>query len=131
MWQTTDMDSFSEPHDPQLLRGVLPMLILTLLGERESYGYDLVERLRALGLAGLATGAVYPVLSRFERDGLLTSYTQKSPSGPARKYYLLTEQGQLARVDAARMWRDIAEVAERGLASHRDTTEHPTERSKP
>ncbi|MHA7305133.1 PadR family transcriptional regulator [Arthrobacter sp. TMN-49] len=125
------MDSFFEPHDPQLLRGVLPMLILTLLGERESYGYDLVERLRALGLAGLATGAVYPVLSRFERDGLLTSYTQKSPSGPARKYYLLTGQGQLARVDAARRWRDIAEVAERGLASHGDITEHPTERSKP
>ncbi|WP_044575447.1 PadR family transcriptional regulator [Arthrobacter alpinus] len=125
------MDRSSEPHDPQLLRGVLPMLILALLGERESYGYDLVERLRALGLVGLATGAVYPVLSRFERDGLLSSYTQKSQSGPARKYYLLTEQGQLARADAARRWRDIADVAERGLSPAIHTSEQPTDRSKP
>ncbi|SEE13578.1 transcriptional regulator, PadR family [Arthrobacter alpinus] len=125
------MDKPSEPHDPQLLRGVLPMLILALLGERESYGYDLVERLRDLGLADLATGAVYPVLSRFERDGLLSSYTQKSQSGPARKYYLLTEQGQLARADAARRWRDIADVAERGLSPAIHTSEQPTDRSKP
>ncbi|MHA7269239.1 PadR family transcriptional regulator [Arthrobacter sp. HLT1-20] len=123
------MDRAAEPHDPQLLRGVLPMLILALLGVRESYGYELVERLRALGLAGLATGAVYPVLSRFERDGLLSSYTQKSPSGPARKYYLLTKQGQLARVVAVRGWRDIADVAERGLSPANNTSEQPTDRS--
>ncbi|WP_449374662.1 PadR family transcriptional regulator [Arthrobacter psychrolactophilus] len=54
------------------------MLILALLKEQPSYGYELVERLRSLGLSGLATGAVYPVLSRFERDGWLSSYLQKS-----------------------------------------------------
>lgn len=124
------MDRPPEPHDPQLLRGVLPMLILSLLGERESYGYDLVERLRSLGLAGLATGAVYPVLSRFERDGLLTSYTQKSLSGPARKYYALTEQGQRARLDAARKWRDIADAAQRGLAPASQPSGQQTDRSK-
>lgn len=123
------MDRASEPHDPQLLRGVLPMLILALLGERESYGYDLVERLRALGLTGLATGAVYPVLSRFERDGLLSSFTQKSQSGPARKYYALTDQGHQARVDSARRWRDIAEVAQRGLSPANQPSGQPTDRS--
>lgn len=51
----------SGAHDPQLLRGVLPLLILTLLDERESYGYELVERLRALGLTGLATGVDAPI----------------------------------------------------------------------
>lgn len=110
------MTAPTPPHDPQLLRGVLPLLILTLLQGQESYGYELVERLRALGLTQLATGAVYPVLSRFERDGLLSSYTRKSQSGPARKYYLLTAHGQQAQKEAARKWQDISQVAARGLS---------------
>lgn len=105
-------------HDSQLLRGVLPMLVLTLLGRQESYGYELVERLRELGLPGLATGVVYPVLNRFERDGLLASRLVPSSSGPARKYYALTEAGDHARAEAVERWRVLSQVAERGLATH-------------
>lgn len=108
----------SEPideHDPQLLRGVLPMLVLTLLHRQESYGYELVERLRELGLTGLATGAVYPVLSRFERDGHLTSRLVPSSSGPARKYYAATSLGEAARRHATARWHEIAAIANAGL----------------
>lgn len=109
------MNNAAHNHDPQLLRGVLPMLILTLLDEQESYGYELVERLRSLGLTGLATGVVYPVLGRFERDKLLTSHLVASSSGPARRYYTITESGRAARADAVENWRMIATIAERGL----------------
>lgn len=123
------MTAPASSHDPQLLRGVLPLLILTLLQKQESYGYELVERLRALGLTQLATGAVYPVLSRFERDGLLSSHTRKSQSGPTRKYYLLTAQGRQAQKDAAGNWQYISQVTARGLSLH--TTTNPSERSLP
>lgn len=93
------------------------MLVLTLLHDQESYGYDLVERLRSLGLPALAKGAVYPVLSRFERDGWLRSYMQPSVSGPARKYYALTPAGDRARLDAVQRWQEIVAVAERGLST--------------
>ncbi len=106
-------------HDTQLLRGVLPLLILTLLDEHESYGYELVERLRELGLSGLATGVVYPVLGRFERDGLVTSRLTPSPSGPARRYYAITQRGRGAQGDAAAKWVAIATITERGLARGR------------
>lgn len=104
------------------------MLILSLLHRHESYGYDLVERLRSLGLSGLATGAVYPVLSRFERDGLLSSYMQPSAAGPARKYYALTAAGEQARVDAAQKWQEVVAVAERGLSVAREEGKHLEER---
>lgn len=123
------MEQPTSPHDPQLLRGVLPMLILSLLHHQESYGYDLVERLRSLGLSGLATGAVYPVLSRFERDGWLSSHMQPSASGPARKYYALTEAGEQARLDAAQRWREVVAVAERGLSIVSREAKHKPERS--
>ena len=50
--------------DPQLLKGVLPMLVLSLLDQEESYGYELVMRLQGAGLRGIATGTVYPVQPR-------------------------------------------------------------------
>ncbi len=57
------------PHDPQLLKGVLSALLLRLLADRESYGYELVGRVRELGLDGLAEGTIYPALARLEREG--------------------------------------------------------------
>jgi PadR family transcriptional regulator PadR len=92
------------------------MLILAMLRDRESYGYELVERLRGVGLADLSTGVVYPVLSRYEREGLLTSHLVASSAGPARRYYAITEAGEAARVAAIGNWRDITSIAERGLS---------------
>lgn len=96
--------------DPQLLKGVLPMLVLGLLGTTESYGYELVTRLQAAGLTGIATGTVYPVLSRLEREGLLTSRLQESPAGPARKYYTPTSDGQDHFATAHTAWAELGQV---------------------
>lgn len=106
----------STPRDPQLLKGVLPMLVLHLLAERESYGYELVTRLQADGLTDIATGTVYPVLSRLEREGLVASRLVASPHGPARKYYLPTPDGA-ARLRETRVgWERLAAVVGAVLA---------------
>lgn len=109
------MDERDAFRDSQLLRGVLPMLILTTLDRGETYGYELVEQLRALGLRELATGVVYPVLTRFERDGFVTSRRAAASGGPSRKYYAITDRGQQARLDAVARWRAMTAIAERGL----------------
>jgi PadR family transcriptional regulator PadR len=96
--------------DPQLLKGVLPMLVLTLLDREESYGYELVTRLQTAGLHGIATGTVYPVLTRLEREGRLTSRLVASAAGPARKYYRPTPAGLALLADARRAWADLADV---------------------
>jgi len=99
------------PRDPQLLKGVLPLLILALLAEQESYGYELVGRLTDAGLRGIATGSVYPVLSRLERDHLISSCLVASPSGPARKYYRPTPAGESElRADSAEWWTLVTVV---------------------
>ncbi|GAA1429956.1 PadR family transcriptional regulator [Microlunatus lacustris] len=99
--------------DPQLLKGVLPMLVLTLLDQEESYGYELVTRLQAGGLHGIATGTVYPVLTRLEREGRLTSRLVPSAAGPARKYYRPTPAGLALLADARRAWTALADVVDR------------------
>jgi PadR family transcriptional regulator PadR len=91
-------------HDPQLLKGVLSLLLLGLLAERESYGYELVQRLRALGLDGIADGTVYPALARLEREGRVSTRLVTSRSGPARKYYRPTDAGYTALAQGTGGW---------------------------
>ncbi len=72
-------------HDSQMLKGVLPLLLLRLVADAEDYGYSVVLRLHELGLDDLNEGTVYPALSRLEARGLLGSRLVPSPAGPARK----------------------------------------------
>ncbi|MCB0911781.1 MAG: PadR family transcriptional regulator [Propionibacteriaceae bacterium] len=98
--------------ESQLLKGVLPMLLLALLSREESYGYELVVRLQDAGLAGIAAGTVYPVLTRLERERLISSRLVPSRSGPARKYYRPTDAGSDALAESAAAWRALARTVE-------------------
>ena len=92
----------SPSHDPQLLKGLLSPLLLRLLAEQESYGYELAQRLRFLGLTEITDGTVYPALARLEREGRVSSRLVSSRSGPARKYYRPTPAGYIALAGVGR-----------------------------
>lgn len=98
------------PHDPQSLKGVLTVLLLRLLAERESYGYEVVQRLHGHGLDSVLEGTVYPALARLEREGWLSSRLVASDAGPARKYYRLTPAGYDVLTAATASWLELVEV---------------------
>ncbi len=101
-------------HDPQMLKGVLSLLLLQLCTGQEDYGYSLVVRLQEQGFADLAEGTVYPALSRLESQGFLASRLVRSASGPARKYYRPTVAGEheleRARTDWLRLVAAVTAV---------------------
>jgi PadR family transcriptional regulator PadR len=97
-------------HDTQMLKGVLSPLLLALCRDRHDYGYSLVVRLQRAGFQELTEGSVYPALSRLEARGLLESYLARSASGPARKYYRITESGQVELARAGRAWTALVEA---------------------
>ncbi len=92
----------------QLLRGALDAAVLAVVAEQVGYGYDVLRRLRAAGLADVGDASVYGTLRRLFQAGALTSYVVPSDAGPHRKYYGLNDAGraQLARSDAD--WRSFA-----------------------
>lgn len=98
--------------DPQLLKGILPTLVLALLRREESYGYELVTRLQAGGLTDVATGTVYPILTRLEREGAITSRLVASSSGPARKYYAPTLHGTVRLAQGLASWNELTETVD-------------------
>jgi PadR family transcriptional regulator, regulatory protein PadR len=97
-------------HDPQLLKGVLTLLLLWLLADRESYGYELVQRLRELGLTGISDGTVYPALARLEREARVSTRLVSSRTGPARKYYQPTKAGYAALAQGTANWLTLVQV---------------------
>jgi len=99
-------------HDPQLLKGVLSLLLLQLLAEQESYGYEVVQRLHGAGLTDVLEGTVYPALSRLEREGRVTARLVSSNAGPARKYYRPTPAGYDALTIGTTNWSVLADVVE-------------------
>lgn len=97
-------------HDPQLLKGVLSLMLLQLLAEQESYGYEVVQRLHETGLADVLEGTVYPALARLEREGRVTSRLVSSNAGPARKYYRPTPAGYKALATGTANWSALTDV---------------------
>ena len=79
--------------EPLLPRNFLRPCLLLLLREQPSHGYELLERLRPLGVAGDDPGGLYRALRSLERDGLVRSGWTSSATGPDRRMYELTRPG--------------------------------------
>ncbi|HIY07614.1 MAG TPA: PadR family transcriptional regulator [Candidatus Evtepia faecigallinarum] len=78
----------------QMLKGVLQGSVLAILGQKETYGYEIVQDLTAYGFGHVAEGTVYPLLLRLEKGGLVQARFVEGGSGPRRKYYALTDRGR-------------------------------------
>lgn len=104
------MLAMAPAHDSQILKGVLVLVLLRLIEERESYGYELVERVHALGLEEVPDGSVYPALGRLERDGHVRSQLVRSPNGPARKYYRLSRSGREFLTERTAAWAHMVQA---------------------
>ena len=63
----------------------------------------------------LSEGTLYPLLIRLEKNGLLSSVSRDSPLGPKRKYYSLTEIGQVELADFCKSWDKISKSVNRIL----------------
>lgn len=93
-----------------MLKGLITLLLLRLLSERDDYGYALVVRLQEAGLSDIAEGTVYPALARCERAAWVGAYYVPSERGPARKYYRLTPEGQSEFTRALESWNHLANL---------------------
>jgi PadR family transcriptional regulator PadR len=92
----------------QLLKGVLDLAVLAVVRDSDGYGYDVLRRLRAGGLADVGDASVYGTLRRLYQAGCLTSYVVPSDEGPHRKYYGITTAGRLQLETSAKTWATFA-----------------------
>ena len=105
----------------QLLKGVLDLAVLAVLAESDSYGYDVVRRLREKGLEEVGDASVYGTLRRLFQAGALTSYVIPSEAGPHRKYYGLNDRGRATLDQSARSWTHFTRALNQVLNGRGDS----------
>lgn len=84
------------------LRATLGFLALRALSAGPSYGYAIISELERHGFGTIKGGTLYPLLTRYEAAGLVTTEWRAGDGGPGRKYFALTDQGraELTRLSA-------------------------------
>jgi PadR family transcriptional regulator PadR len=90
----------------QMRKGVLEFCILSIIQKGEVYPSDIVEQMKAANLH-ILEGTLYPLLTRLKNAGLLNYRWVESVSGPPRKYFVLTEQGNQAFEILLKTWSDM------------------------
>ena len=88
----TSSSEYAEQLATQLRKGFLAYCVLKVCSHQPKYTSDIITQLRDAELV-VVEGTIYPLLSRLQKDGLLSHEWQESEQGPPRKYYKSTEFG--------------------------------------
>jgi PadR family transcriptional regulator PadR len=87
-------------------------LILALLSEGESYGYAIIQEIKARSRDQIqwTDGMLYPVLHRMERNGWIKARWVEVENGRKRKYYSIKQDGRKALAAQRSEWMAVHAV---------------------
>ena len=90
----------------QMRKGVLEFCILSLLEQKDLYSSEILSALKQ-GKMLVVEGTLYPLLTRLKNATFLNYRWEESTSGPPRKYYMITPEGEtfLATLNVA--WSEL------------------------
>lgn len=85
-----------DPIDKHLMRGAATTLILQVLSEAPSYGYQIVQDIKARSSHAFdfPEGTIYPLLYRLEEDGAIKGELKPGTGERMRRVYKLTAAGR-------------------------------------
>lgn len=90
----------------QMRKGILEFCILSIIRQEEVYPSDILRKLKEAKLI-IVEGTLYPLLTRLKNAGLLQYRWVESKSGPPRKYYSLTSEGETFLVELGITWEAL------------------------
>lgn len=92
----------------ELLKGSTSMMLLSLLGRGDMYGYQMIQELKIMSenVFELKEGTIYPLLHSLEGAGAVKSYWLDTSEGRRRKYYSITDEGRLMLREKETEWSD-------------------------
>jgi len=87
-------------------------LILSLLSGGESYGYAIIQEVKARSKDRIqwTDGMLYPVLHRMADEGWITSRWVETENGRKRKYYSIKKDGKRALAQQRQQWLAVHSV---------------------
>lgn len=91
-------DTSASPVLQGIVRGLLPLYILTRLADGSAYGTEISSGIATMtrGLWLPSPGSLYPTLKRLESEGHIEGHWERGPAAP-RRVYSLTASGRQLR----------------------------------
>ena len=105
----------------QLKKGVMEIVVLSMLRRKDYYGYELVTEISKY--IEMTEGTIYPQLNRLHADGCTESYTGSVSGGPQRKYYRITDAGREEFTESLREWTEFTKAVKKILEEGGDIHE--------
>lgn len=93
----------------QMKKGILEYCILSIISKGEVYASDIIEELKNSKMI-VVEGTLYPLLTRLKNEGLLSYQWVESKSGPPRKYFQLTHEGNEFLNELGATWNELIEA---------------------
>jgi PadR family transcriptional regulator PadR len=100
-----------ERNNAQMRKGVLELCILSIVSQKDAYASDIIEKLKKARMI-VVEGTLYPLLTRLKNEGLLSYRWEESTQGPPRKYYRITDEGQLVLDRMALSWKELVDAVD-------------------
>ena len=78
-----------------LKRGTIELALLSLLNQKDMYGYEICQQLKELshGMYVVTEGSLYPVLYRLIEKGCITDRSERVGKRRTRIYYHIEQPG--------------------------------------
>ena len=108
----------------QFKKGSLEMILLSLIGRRETYGYEIITELNnSASVLGCAKeGTVYPILYRLQEAALIQCrLVPAAANGGSKKYYSLTPKGKDVLRELIAFWANYADCVNGFIAAYQQT----------
>lgn len=99
----------------QLMKGILEGCVLGIIAKGETYGYEILDALEKTGFEDIGEGTLYPIITRLDKGGYISCRKAKSPLGPVRKYYSITDDGIEALNDFKQRYSEITRLTQKIL----------------
>ncbi len=101
-----------------VIRGYNDTMILYLLLDEESYGYEISRRIREIseGKYIIKETTLYSAFSRLEKNGFIVSWPGTETNGRKRTYYRITDSGRQYYYEKCEEWRLTKDVVERFIS---------------
>ena len=93
MTELNNAEKYASQMATQMRKGFIAYCVLKVCSNKPVYTSDIIKDLQAAELV-VVEGTIYPLLSRLQREGLLSHQWQESEQGPPRKYYTITDFGR-------------------------------------
>jgi PadR family transcriptional regulator PadR len=93
MAELNNAEKYASQMATQMRKGFIAYCVLKVCSNKPVYTSDIIKDLQAAELV-VVEGTIYPLLSRLQREGLLSHQWQESEQGPPRKYYTITDFGR-------------------------------------